>query len=162
MFFRMSKKIRKFLVVVDDTSECYRAISYASRRASQTKGKITLLRVVNTSDFKNVYGVEGIMKQEAEDNAREILRVYSENVNRDTSLVPELVVRFGQPTTEIIDFINEDGSISLLVLAAASDSMNPGPLVSHFTGSKASNFPVPITIIPGHLTEDAILELTAN
>ena len=89
-------------------------------------------------------------------------RVYSENVNRDTSLVPELVVRFGQPTTEIIDFINEDGSISLLVLAAASDSLNPGPLVSQFTGSKASNFPVPITIIPGHLTEDTILELTAN
>ena len=70
----MSKKIRKFLVVVDDTSECHRAISYASRRAMQTKGKITLLRVVNTSDFKNVYGVEAIMKQEAEENAREILK----------------------------------------------------------------------------------------
>ena len=82
-------------------------------------------------------------------------------MNADTGLVPELVVRFGQPTTEIIDFINEDGSISLLVLAA-TDSINPGPLVSQFTGSRASNFPIPITIIPGQITKDAILELTAN
>ena len=158
----MKKKIRKFLVVVDDTSECHRAISYASRRAVQTNGKITLLRIVNTSDFKNVYGVEGIMKQEAEENAREILKKYSEDVNTDTGLVPELVVRFGEPTIEIIDFINEDGSISLLVLAAATDSINPGPLVTQFIGSKASVFPVPITIIPGQISKDAIMELTAN
>ncbi len=158
----MSKKIRKFLVVVDDTSECHRAISYASRRALQTDGKITLLRVVNTTDFNNVYGVEGIMKQEAEEGARAILEIYSEKVNANTGLVPELVVRFGLPTTEIIDFISEDGSISLLVLAAATDSINPGPLVSQFTGSRSSNVPVPITIIPGQITEQAILELTAN
>tara|TARA_B100000900_G_C20560534_1_gene708694 strand:- start:839 stop:1315 length:477 start_codon:yes stop_codon:yes gene_type:complete len=158
----MSKKIRKFLVVVDDTSECHRAISYASRRALQTDGKITLLRVVNTTDFNNVYGVEGIMKQEAEESARAILEIYSEKVNANTGLVPELVVRFGLPTTEIIDFISEDGSISLLVLAAATDSINPGPLVSQFTGSRSSNVPVPITIIPGQITEQAILELTAN
>jgi len=48
------------------------------------------------------------------------------------------------------------------VLAAASDSGNPGPLVSQFVGSKAGNFPIPITIIPGQLTEKDILELTIN
>ncbi len=158
----MSKKIRKFLVFVDDTTECQRAISYASRRAIQTNGRLTLLRIINTSDFKNIYGVEGIMKQEAEDKAREVLSEYSEKVNLETGLVSELVIRFGLPSTEIINFINEDGTISLLVLAAASDSGNPGPLVSQFVGSKAGNFPIPITIIPGQLTEKDILELTIN
>ena len=83
-------------------------------------------------------------------------------MNAVTGLFPQLVVACGQPTTGIIDFMNEDGSISLLVLAAATDSINPVPFVSQFTGSRASNFPIPITIIPGQITKDAILELTAN
>ena len=65
----MSKKIRKFLVVVDDTSECHRAISYASRRAMQTKGKITLPIIIlfqkaNVEEKKNL---EKIFSKEIRD-----------------------------------------------------------------------------------------------
>ena len=76
----MPNKIRKFLVVVDDTTECHRALSYASQRAVRTNGKLSLLRVINTSDYKNLYGVEKIMKQEAEEQALSILKELSARV----------------------------------------------------------------------------------
>ena len=160
MILNMTKKIRKFLVVVDDTTEYHRAISYASQRAVRTNGKLSLLRIINTTDFKNLYGVEGIMKQEAEEMAQEILKSLSEKVHSETGLIPEIIIRFGEPSIEIINFIEEDKTISLLVLAASSESGKPGPLVSQFTGSKVGTFPIPITIVPGNLSEKTILALT--
>ncbi|MDG2186959.1 MAG: universal stress protein [Hyphomicrobiales bacterium] len=156
----MPNKIRKFLVVVDDTTECHRALSYASQRAVRTNGKLSLLRVINTSDFKNLYGVEKIMKQEAEEQALSILKELSTRVHNETGLISEIIIKFGEPSIEIINFIQEEKSISLLVLAASSESGKPGPLVSQFTGSKVGNFPIPITIVPGHLSEKTILALT--
>jgi|TARA_B110000438_G_C15809344_1_gene648905 nucleotide-binding universal stress UspA family protein len=156
----MPNKIRKFLVVVDDTTECHRALSYASQRAVRTNGKLSLLRVINTSDYKNLYGVEKIMKQEAEEQALSILKELSARVHNETGLISEIIIKFGEPSIEIINFIQEEKSISLLVLAASSESGKPGPLVSQFTGSKVGNFPIPITIVPGHLSEKTILALT--
>jgi nucleotide-binding universal stress UspA family protein len=156
----MPNKIRKFLVVVDDTTECHRALSYASQRAVRTNGKLSLLRVINTSDFKNLYGVEKIMKQEAEEQALSILKELSARVHNETGLISEIIIKFGEPSIEIINFIQEEKSISLLVLAASSESGKPGPLVSQFTGSKVGNFPIPITIVPGHLSKKTILALT--
>ena len=156
----MPNKIRKFLVVVDDTTECHRALSYASQRAVRTNGKLSLLRVINTSDFKNLYGVEKIMKQEAEEQALSVLKELSARVHNETGLISEIIIKFGEPSIEIINFIQEEKSISLLVLAASSESGKPGPLVSQFTGSKVGNFPIPITIVPGHLSKKTILALT--
>ena len=156
----MPNKIRKFLVVVDDTTECHRALSYASQRAVRTNGKLSLLRVINTSDFKNLYGVEKIMKQEAEEQALSVLKELSARVHNETGLISEIIIKFGEPSIEIINFIQEEKSISLLVLAASSESGKPGPLVSQFTGSKVGNFPIPITIVPRHLSKKTILALT--
>jgi nucleotide-binding universal stress UspA family protein len=156
----MPNKIRKFLVVVDDTTECHRALSYASQRAVRTNGKLSLLRVINTSDFKNLYGVEKIMKQEAEEQALSVLKELSARVHNETGLISEIIIKFGEPSIEIINFIQEEKSISLLVLAASSESGKPGPLVSQFTDSKVGNFPIPITIVPGHLSKKTILALT--
>ena len=41
---------RKYLVVIDDTEECDRAIFWAAKRASRTKSVIVLLRVIETGD----------------------------------------------------------------------------------------------------------------
>ncbi|MEP5983765.1 universal stress protein, partial [Roseibium sp.] len=56
---------RKFLVVVDDTPECDRAIVYAAKRAARTGGVVTLLFVVAHGDFQHWLGVEDIMRAEA-------------------------------------------------------------------------------------------------
>ena len=50
--------------------------------------------------------------------------------------------------------------IGVLVLGASKDPSGPGPLVANLAGGKlAGSFPVPITVVPGHLTTEEILGL---
>ena len=41
---------RKYLVVIDDTEECDRAVYWAAKRAGRTKSQIVMLRVIETAD----------------------------------------------------------------------------------------------------------------
>ena len=61
--------------------------------------------------------------------------------------------------TEILKLIEDDEDIAVLVLAAGVDKEGPGPLVSAIAGKGAGTFPVPITIVPGHLDDEAISAL---
>jgi hypothetical protein len=42
------------------------------------------------------------------------------------------------------------------VLAAGSGTEGPGPLVSTLVGKASGTFPIPIAVIPGTLTDEAI------
>ncbi|WP_057463249.1 MULTISPECIES: universal stress protein [unclassified Pseudovibrio] len=147
---------RKFLVVVDDTPECGRAIVYASKRAARTGGVVLLLFVIAPGNFQHWLGVEDIMRQEARDNADTILAKAAEKVRAAARTEPELVVREGHQSDEIIDLIEEDADIAILVLAAGTSKEGPGPLVSSIAGKSAGTFPIPTTIVPGNLDDDAL------
>jgi hypothetical protein len=60
---------------------------------------------------------------------------------------------------EITQIIEEDKSISTLVLAAGADPAGPGPLVS-LVASGRSSIHIPVTIVPGNLSDDEIDMLT--
>src|SRR5690606_20127297 len=49
---------RKFLVVIDDTPECARALRYAGRRAEHTGGAVVMLYVIGPTNFQHWMGVE--------------------------------------------------------------------------------------------------------
>jgi nucleotide-binding universal stress UspA family protein len=152
----LGEQNRKFLIVVDDTAECRRALRYASRRALHTGGGLTLLRIVSPADFQHWLGVEQVMREEAQSEARRILEGFAAEVEEMTGKTPELVIREGQAAQEIIRLIEEDGDIALLVLGAGTEAEGPGPLVSLFAGTGAGTFPIPITIVPGDLSDEEI------
>lgn len=147
---------RKFLVVVDGTPECGRAIVYAAKRAARTGGVVLLLFVIAPGNFQHWLGVEDIMRQEARDNADTILAKAAEQVRAAARTEPELVVREGHQSDEIIALIEEDADIAILVLAAGTSKEGPGPLVSSIAGKSAGTFPIPTTIVPGNLDDDAL------
>ena len=64
---------RKFLVIVDDTPECARAVQFASRRADRTGGGLVLLHVIPPATFQQWKGVENIMRAEAMEKAEALL-----------------------------------------------------------------------------------------
>ena len=72
-------KPRHFLVVVDDTPECRKALRFAARRAhSVDNGGVMLLRVTEPPDFQHWMGVGELMREEvsrviAEDESVRIL-----------------------------------------------------------------------------------------
>ena len=150
---------RKFLVVIDDTPECSRALFYAARRAEHTGGAVVLLYVIGPADFQHWVGVENIMRAEAMEEAEAALGKFADMIRTYSHIEPQMVIREGARAEEIVRLIEEDEDIAVLVLAAATDKEGPGPLVSALAGKAAGTFPVPITIVPGNLDDAAISEI---
>ncbi|MEW5425065.1 universal stress protein [Amorphus sp. 3PC139-8] len=149
---------RKFLVVIDETPECDRAVVYAAKRAERTGGIVTLLYVISPSEFQHWLGVESIMRAEKEEEARATLSRFVDRARAIAKVDPETVVREGNRSEEIRTLIDEDVDIAILVLAAGTGSEGPGPLVSSIT-SASGGFHIPVTIVPGDLSDEEITGL---
>jgi hypothetical protein len=149
---------RKFLVIVDETPECDRAVYYSARRAARTGGKLTLLGVISVSGEvgQQWLGVGDLMKEEAREEAEGRLDHYAARARNLAGIDPERVLRDGTKADEILKYIDEDEDIGILVLAAGIGKEGPGPLVSSLAGAASANFPVPITIVPGGLSDEEL------
>lgn len=160
----MSKKRRsyeaghspKFLVVIDDTPECDRAVYFASRRALRIGAAVIMLRVIEMHDRNQQWlGVGDIMRAEAHEEANAVLDRYAARASSITGVMPERVIREGDKVKELFDLIEEDEDIAILVLAAGTGNEGPGPLVASLANT-ADNYPVPIAIVPGHLSDEEL------
>jgi nucleotide-binding universal stress UspA family protein len=158
----MSKKRRsyeaghspKFLVVIDDSPECERAVYFASRRALRTGAGVLMLRVIETHDRNQQWlGVADIMRAEAHEEANAVLDRYATRASSIIGTTPERVIREGEKGDELLKLIDEDEDIAVLILAAGTGKEGPGPLVSSFAKS-AGEFPIPVAIVPGHLSDE--------
>jgi nucleotide-binding universal stress UspA family protein len=147
---------RKFLVVIDVTPECRLALRFAARRAQHTGGIVTLLYVVPPADFQQWAGVERLMREEAHQEAERALHAAAKMVNEIVGGMPELVIREGRAVDEIREVLKEDRAISILVLAAGTSKEGPGPLVSIIASPAASSYPIPVTVVPGNLTDEQV------
>src|SRR5690606_6073464 len=118
----------------------------------------TLLCVVPPVDFQHWAAVQELMREETLEEARAKLEGFAARVHSIAGLAPEVVIREGKAQDEITTLINQDKSISLLVLGAANEE-NPGPLVSAFSGPLLRTLRVPVLFVPGILSDDAIDKL---
>ena len=150
----------KWLVVIDDTPECDRAVYFASRRAARVGAGVVMLRVIETEDRNQQWlGVADIMKAEAHEEAGAALEKFAARANGIAGITPERVVREGKTSDEILRLIEDDEDIAILVLAAGLGKEGPGPLVSSLSNT-AGDYPIPIAIVPGHLTDEELDAMT--
>ena len=146
----------KFLVVVDETPECERALRFAARRVTRTGASLLLLGIAAPPDNFEWLGVGDAMRAEAEEEAQERVEAAAARARSAAGVEPEQVVRVGDRSDAILELIEADEDISFLVLAAGTSTEGPGPLVSALVGKAASTFPVPVVIVPGGLTDEEI------
>ena len=146
----------KFVVVVDETPECHRAVHFAARRASRTGASMVMLAAVDPPDDFEWIGVGEAMIAEGQDEAKKRLADAAKEARGAAGVDPEQVILIGSKATCIAKIIEEDEDISFLVLAAGSAKEGPGPLVSTLAGRAAASFPIPIVIVPGGLTDEEI------
>jgi nucleotide-binding universal stress UspA family protein len=145
---------RKYLVVIDDTDECDRAVYWAAKRAARTKSQIIMLRVIEPGERNQQWlGVADLMKAEAEEAANKALDKYAARAEEITHSAPDRVIREGGTAEEIVKLIEDDADIGILVLAAGTGKDGPGPLVSDLART-AGTFPIPVAIVPGHLADE--------
>jgi nucleotide-binding universal stress UspA family protein len=147
-------RARKFLVVVDKTPESRVALRFATRRAQHTGGRVTLLCAAEPGEFQQWRGVEEIMREEARQEAEGLVYAAARLVNELSGILPEFVIAEGHATECLLELIGSDRDISILVLAAGTAKEGPGPLVSMFAGP--GQHPIPVTIVPGGLTDEEI------
>jgi nucleotide-binding universal stress UspA family protein len=146
----------KCLVIIDETSEWDRAVYYASRWAVRVGGGVVMLRVIETEDQNQQWlGVADIMRAEAHDDADAALDRAAGRANGIAAITPERVIREGDATEQILDVIDQDVDISMLVLAASPGAEGPGPIIA-MMAKLVGSFPIPVTIVPGGLTDQDI------
>ena len=146
----------KFMVVIDETPECGRALHFAARRAARTGADLLLLSVVTPPDNFEWIGVGEAMIAEAEEDAQKLLDAAAQEARSAAGVEPEQIIQVGEKATCIAKLIDEDEDISFLVLAAGTGKDGPGPLVSTIAGKAAASFPIPIVIVPGGLSDEEI------
>src|ERR1700761_2314271 len=119
----MSKKRRsyeaghspKFMVVIDDSPECDRAVYFASRRAMRTGATVIMLRVIETHDRNQQWlGVADIMRAEAHEGANSVLDRHAARISSITGIMPQRVIREGEKSEELLKLIDEDEDIAAL------------------------------------------------
>lgn len=150
------RDVRKLLVVVDDTPECALALIYAGKRAQKTGASVVALCIATTAESQHWLGVDALMREEAEQEAEEMLDRALARVADKLPHEPERKVAVGQRVDGIRQAILDDPAIMTLVLAASAGSEGPGPLISAIAGGQSGLYPIPITIVPGSLSEEEI------
>jgi nucleotide-binding universal stress UspA family protein len=150
----VSEYKRKFLVVIDDTPESDRAVTFAAYRVKRTGGTVVLLSVIEPIESQQWLGVDDVLKAEARDRAEELIDQRIARINKIGSVRTETVIREGRAPEEIDRLLAEDKAIAVLVLAAGGSADGPGALITAFVNRAAGTaLPVLVTIVPAGLTD---------
>ena len=150
---------RVMLVVVDESAEHQVALRFACLRASHTGGRVAMLYVLEPTDSQQWGAVEDLMREEKRAEAEAVVKSLSEKVFEWSGSMPIIFLREGKVRDELLKLIEEEPSISILVLGAATGPDGPGPLVSHLAGKIAGRLRVPVTIVPGGLSDEQLATL---
>ena len=151
---------RVFLVVVDDSEEMKVALHFACRRAKTSGGRIALLHVQEPAEFQHFMAVEEIMREEKREEAEELMQLLSAEVVEWSSKMPSFYLREGDRREELLTLLEEEPSISVLVLGASVGGGGPGPIIDYLLSRGASQLRVPVTLVPGSLSDEAIIAIT--
>lgn len=152
--------MKNFLVIVDQTPECMKALRYAARRARSMGVGVILLYVIEPDEFQHWRVVAEAMKAEAMEAAEARLSSLCDEVQALSGARPEFAIREGAKRDAVLEFINENESVALLVLGAGAENEGPGPLVSSLGGQMSGSMKVPLTIVPGGMSFEEIDALT--
>src|SRR2546430_17457103 len=86
----------KFMVVIDDSPECDRALYFASRRALRIGATVLMLRGIETHDHGQQWlGVSDIMRAEAQEEANAVLARHAAHAASITGNTPPRVLPQG-------------------------------------------------------------------
>lgn len=146
---------RKFLVLIDESAECDRAVSFGAHRIKRTGGTLVLLSVIDTTDFNQFVGVGDVMRADARNEAERNLDARIARIAQIGTIRTETVIREGRPVEAIEQVVADDPGIAVLVLAASRSDKGAGPLVTYFTQHKKLH--VLVTIVPPAMTDEEIV-----
>lgn len=145
-----------FLVVVDSTPECLKALRFAARRAQRTGRGVAMIYVIEPDSFQHWQVVAEAMRAEAYQAAESRLGALQAEVKALTGLEARYAILEGPKRDEVLGYLRANKDVAVLVLGAGVEGEGPGPLVTSLAGQMSGNLPVPVTIVPGAMTLEEI------
>jgi hypothetical protein len=151
------------LVVADESPEFPAALTYASQLAKISGWRLVMLRVVEKADPAPWASITDEMRRQAHDAAESLTQRFAAQIWTESGLTAEPLLREGDLKPEVRKLVDEDASIKLVVLAAASGTGGPGPLVASLAkGPGLGTRAVPVLVVPGALSADEIRDLAIS
>lgn len=145
------------LVIADESEEFPSALSYAGVLAKSAGWRLVMLRVVEPTDPAPWASISEEMRRQAHTAAESLTQRFAAEVWAECGVTVEPVLREGELRPEIRKLLDEDGSIKLVVLAAAAGPGGPGPLVASLAKSAGlGTRHVPVLVVPGALTREEV------
>lgn len=150
---------RTYLVVVDDSAEARTALRFAARRAGKTGGRVEILGLVEPQDFVQWGGVQTAIEEEQRLRIEGVVSAAVGELLDESGVETSIVIRQGEATRTLRDYLGTRDDVSALVLGAAPGG-SPGPLVVSFCGTDAGKLPCPVMVIPGSLDDERLDQLS--
>lgn len=152
----IKKRVRKLIVVVDNSPESTIAIRFAAARAAHiTGGSLTLFHCIRPGEFQHWVAVADRMREEAHEEAETLLKDVAERLHDYCGISPDIYIAEGEPSEELPKYMMSQGDLFGLVLGAGPEG-EPGPLVDYFSSNASSELPCPVIIVPGNMTYEQV------
>lgn len=154
------RKTRIFLVVADDSQEMKVALRYAALRARKSGGRVALLYVIEPVAMDSLLSFDRLLRDEQRAEAETRLQRLARDALAVAGTPPCLIIREGDRRDELLKLLESDDGVSVLVLGAGVGKEGPGPLVSYLTTRVVSRLHVPMTIVPGGMSDAELDAIT--
>ena len=145
-----------FLAVFDGTDECKSAVRYASRRAKLNNASLLIVATVDTAEFSYWLSVNNTMIDNVEKESKDMLNDLSREIQSYSDVQFDYIIEHGSKLDVVKRLIENDKSISLMILASNVKDKNPGILVETISGA---GYAIPVVVLPGNLNDDSIDKL---
>jgi len=152
----MSDNKTIYMIVADGSDEFQTAMRYASLSAKAAGAGVLVLRILGAVGFRQWGNIEERMKLEQRQQAEQLMAGVEQTIKDVSGIQAEIVIREGQKVEQVLAVLENRPRVKKLILAASTNPAGPGPLIEHFAGKGMEQLNAPLTIIPGHLSDDAL------
>ena len=140
---KSDREIKKILPIVKQVNEFYATLE--GKDLSYLQDRTKELQIVTKESI-------------AEQESKKLLLELSSYCEKLGTTKPKTYLKKGNTSDELIKLINTEKRITVLVLGASIETGNPGPLIN-FVMNASFESRIPITIVPGNLTDEQIDDL---
>lgn len=151
---------RRYLVCVDDRTECLVAMQLAFMKVLKNGGAVTLLHIIPPVDFQTLFSIGERMREERLRDGELLLDKLRKEAETNFGLTPSLLLMEGSVGDKIIEAAMNDTDIIMLMLGVAhKHNSGRGKLAAWLGGQLGDNMLIPMLLVPGNLTQQQISTL---
>lgn len=138
-----------YMVIADDSDEFPVALRYAARMAQATHGHVAIVSTIDDQEFMHWGNIEDRIRHEQRLETEKTTWEIAKIANEINGIYPSLYIEEGNKIDAISRIIEQNPSITMLILANSTNG--PGPLVTHFSSKISGKLDIPVLVVPGHL-----------